>query len=53
MLNFIEILQYHNLDLENIVSPVNPDKLEQLLITAGYNSSKENNLPDQWVQKWF
>ena len=39
-----EILYYSNLDLENIVTPVNADILEELLTVSDYNERKKNKL---------
>ena len=36
----IDILQYENLNLHDIVTLVNPDKFQDLLFEAGYNKSK-------------
>ena len=36
----IDILQYENHNLHDIVTPVNPDKFQDLLLEAGYNKSK-------------
>ena len=35
-----EVLYYENYDLENIISPVNVKKYEELLIEANYNKDK-------------
>ena len=34
------MLEYSNLDVKNVVTPVDPKCLEQLLIQTGYDSNK-------------
>ena len=41
-----EILYFENLDLENIKTPVNADKLDNLLMETGYDKAKKDFLVD-------
>ena len=43
-----KILYYENFDLENVVSPVDADKFEELLIEYGYNKEKTEYLIDSF-----
>ena len=43
-----EILYFENLDLENVVTPVNADRLNELLLKAGYDNVKRNFLWDDF-----
>ena len=43
-----EILYFENYDLDNIVMPVDADKLDQLLTEAGYNQLKKQKLVDSF-----
>ena len=42
--NIEEILNYSNLDLENIVTPVDVNRYEELLVQANYDLDKRNYL---------
>ena len=39
-----EVLDYHNPNLQDIVTPVDPNKLEELLVGANYDSEKNRFL---------
>ena len=41
-----EILMYKNLDLDNLITPVDADRLEQILLESNYNKSKTQFLVD-------
>ena len=42
----MDILYYENYDLTNVVTPVNPDKLKQMLIESNYDEQKTQFLTD-------
>ena len=40
MLRNLDVLYYETYNLENIITPMNPDKLQQLLTKAAYNEDE-------------
>ena len=42
----VEVEYYENFDLDNVITPVNVDRLEQLLKQTNYG-------PGGWLQTWF
>ena len=43
-----EVLYYENFDLENVVTPVDIEELEKLLIKANYDAAKTSYLIDRF-----